>query len=98
MSLQQQMRDAMIADGRSRYRLSKETGVAAETLSRFYHGERGLSAAAMEKLADALGLELQPVKPARAKRKAGKASKPKAGRKGKAKRKATKRTPKRKGE
>ena len=64
-TLQQQMREVMIADGRSRYRLSKETGIAAETLSRFYHGDRGLSAAAMDKMAAVLGLELRPVKPGR---------------------------------
>jgi len=91
------LRHAIEAGELSRYRICKMTGIDPATLSRFYHGQQGLSLETFDKVAVTLGLELRPVKPARAKRKAGKASKPKPGRKGKAKRKATKRTPKRKG-
>lgn len=54
-----------IRDGdKSRYRLSKETGVEESALSRLMSGERGLSIEAAEKVAVALGLEIiiRPVK------------------------------------
>jgi len=65
MSITQQLRDAMDESGRSRYALAKETGIDMSTLHRFYWGLGNLSAHGIDKLADALGLELQPKRPAR---------------------------------
>jgi len=42
----------------SRYRISKESGVAASQLSRLVNGERGLSIEAMERVAEVLGFEI----------------------------------------
>jgi transcriptional regulator with XRE-family HTH domain len=60
-----QVRDAIESSGRTRYRIAKETGVAAETLSRFISGERGLSTAALDAIAGYLGWSLSvPAQPA----------------------------------
>ena len=42
----------------SRYRIAQESGVSQGQLSRFVHGHTGLSAQALEQVADALGLEI----------------------------------------
>ena len=42
----------------SQYRLAKIAGVDKGALSRFVHGQRGLMTSSVDKLADALGLEL----------------------------------------
>jgi len=48
-----------IADcGMSQYRLGKECGIAASTLSRFMRGERTLSPDALERIAARLGLKV----------------------------------------
>lgn len=52
------MRKAIEASGKTRYRLSQETGIDQAQLSRFMTGEKGLSFDAMERLADALGIEM----------------------------------------
>jgi len=78
----------MQADPRSLNQLAKDSGVDVATLSRFGNHIRGLSMPAADALAAVLSLDYRP------------ATKPKPGRKpkaGKPKRKATKRTPKRKG-
>jgi transcriptional regulator with XRE-family HTH domain len=46
------------ASGKSRYALSKETGIEESALSRFMAGARGLSIESIEKLTKALGCEL----------------------------------------
>ncbi|MDY0170870.1 MAG: helix-turn-helix domain-containing protein [Thermoguttaceae bacterium] len=60
------LRQAIETCGRSRYRLSKETGIDPAVLCRFVHRQAGLSLDSIDALAAALGLELRPVKPARA--------------------------------
>ena len=60
------LRQAMQADGRSLNQLARETGVDVATLSRFGNSIRGLSQPASDALAMILGLDYQPVKPARA--------------------------------
>lgn len=62
-SILQQVRKAIESGGKTRYRLSKETGIAQSQLSRLMTGEEGLSVENLERLADALGLEvvLRPV-------------------------------------
>ena len=44
--------------GESAYRLDRETGVSNACLSRFLRGERGLTLASVDKLANHLGLRL----------------------------------------
>ncbi|MEP0846411.1 MAG: helix-turn-helix transcriptional regulator [Phycisphaerae bacterium] len=52
------MRKAMETSGQSRYRISKETGIAESVLSRFMSGETALTVETAERLADYLGLEI----------------------------------------
>jgi transcriptional regulator with XRE-family HTH domain len=52
------LRQAIEMDPRSRYRLSKETGIEQSQLSRFMAGTRILGIESIEKLAKALGFEL----------------------------------------
>lgn len=58
------IRRAILASGKSRYRLWQETGISQGQLSEFMAGTKGLSVEALEKLADCLGLRItvQPVK------------------------------------
>ena len=56
--LTEQLRQAVLTCGETRYAISKATGVSQVTLSRFVHGERGLSMEAMDALGQYLGLEL----------------------------------------
>lgn len=52
------LRKAMESSGQSRYRISKETGIAESVLSRFMSGETALTVETVERLADYLGLEI----------------------------------------
>ena len=54
----EEIRKAVKASGKTRYRLSKASGVSEAQLSRLMSRERGLSADNLERLADALGLEI----------------------------------------
>ena len=56
--LLEDMKRAIDESGMSRYRISKESGVAASQLSRLVNGERGLSIEAMERVAEVLGFEI----------------------------------------
>ncbi|GAB5444703.1 MAG: hypothetical protein Fues2KO_50520 [Fuerstiella sp.] len=53
----EQLRGAIEASEKSRYRIARETGISESQLSRFMTGEKGLSPDAMEKVADCLNLE-----------------------------------------
>ena len=55
----ERIRKAIEASGKSRYRLWKDSGVSQAQLSRLMSGESGMSADNIEKLADALGLEIK---------------------------------------
>ncbi|MBK9126491.1 MAG: helix-turn-helix transcriptional regulator [Phycisphaerales bacterium] len=46
------MRKAMETSGQSRYRISKETGIAESVLSRFMSGETALTVETVGRLAD----------------------------------------------
>ena len=48
--------------GLTRYAIAVRTGIDQGTLSKFMKGERGLSLAAIDKLMDALGLDITPRK------------------------------------
>jgi transcriptional regulator with XRE-family HTH domain len=56
------LRRAIRECGMTRYAISVRTGIDQATLSRFMKRERGLSLAAIDKLMDALGLEVRPRK------------------------------------
>ena len=52
------IRKAVEASEKTCYRLSKESGISEAALSRLMSGERGLNTDSLEKLADALELEI----------------------------------------
>jgi len=53
-----QVRDAVASAGVTRYRISKETGIAQATLTRFMSGERGLPMTTLDILGEYLDLEI----------------------------------------
>ena len=53
-----EIRDAIEASGKTRYRIAQESGIAESVLSRLMSGERGLNIDSFEKLANALELEI----------------------------------------
>ena len=57
-----QIRKAILMCGMSRYAIAKQTGIGADMLCRFVHGERGLSSENTDKLCAFLGLELRPIR------------------------------------
>ena len=67
--LSDQIRTAVDASGKSRYRIAKELGIAESTISRFMSGQGGLSMDNLDALADLLGLNLAVSKRATAKTK-----------------------------
>src|SRR4051794_5229050 len=54
----EELRRAIEESGTSRYALARSVGISDSALSRFMSGERGLNLAALDKLVDALGLEI----------------------------------------
>ena len=58
LKLSDQVRRAVDASGLSRYRISKELGVAESTMSRFMAGKGGLSMEHLDALAALLGLNI----------------------------------------
>jgi transcriptional regulator with XRE-family HTH domain len=59
--IEQQLRDAITASGRSLNQLSQESGVNDSQLSRFLRGRRSLTMATAGALCKVLGLQLCPV-------------------------------------
>lgn len=57
-----QLRRAIRDCGMTRYAIAVRTGIDQASLSKFMTGERGLSLAAIDKLMDAMGLEIRPRK------------------------------------
>ena len=53
-----EIRQALANCGQTRYAISKGTGIAESTLSRFMAGERGLPTKTLDKLADYLDLHV----------------------------------------
>ena len=53
-----QLRRIIAECGLSRYEIARRSGVDKAALSRFAHGERGLTTETLDRLAEALGLEL----------------------------------------
>lgn len=58
-----QLRRAIDQSGLTRYRIAKETGIGEATLSKFYRGQRGLSATALDRLGEFLNLTITINKP-----------------------------------
>jgi transcriptional regulator with XRE-family HTH domain len=56
--LSEQIRQAVRDCGLTRYAISKATGIAESTLSRFVAGERGLPLKTLDRLADFLDLNI----------------------------------------
>ena len=52
------IREAIRGSGLTRYRIAKDSGVSESTLCRFMVGEQDLTTATMDKVADALGVEV----------------------------------------
>jgi transcriptional regulator with XRE-family HTH domain len=63
-----QLRQIMANSGLSRYEIAKRSGVDEAALSRFASGERGLTTDTLDRLTQALGLELRQVRKPRAKK------------------------------
>jgi hypothetical protein len=57
-TLSEQLRQAIDASGKTRYRIWKESGVSQARLSLFMAGKAGLSIPAIDKLGQLLGLRL----------------------------------------
>ncbi len=55
----EQIREAIKASPKSRYRLAKDSGVSESHLSRLMSGKRGLGIDGLERLAIALELEIK---------------------------------------
>ena len=53
-----QVREAIDDCGVTRYRISQDTGIDESTLSKFYHGQRGMSLDNLNVLFDYLGLRI----------------------------------------
>lgn len=62
-TLTEQLRQAIDASTKTRYRISKDTGISQSVLSLFCSGQRGLSLAAVDVLVCYLNLELKPRTP-----------------------------------
>lgn len=57
-TLSDQLRQFIETADVSRYRISQQTGISQSLLSRFMHGTAGLSVDSLDKLGDALDLQL----------------------------------------
>lgn len=62
LPISDQLREAIESSELSRYRISKETGIAQSTLSEFINTNRSLSLANIDKVCELLDLELVPRK------------------------------------
>jgi transcriptional regulator with XRE-family HTH domain len=57
-TLTDQIRDAVQESGLTCYRICAETGIDKGSMSKFLNGQRGLSLAHLDKLAELLGLRI----------------------------------------
>jgi hypothetical protein len=58
-----QLRQVVLDCGQTRYAICRATGIGQDVLSRFIHGERGLSMEVLDVLGDYLGLRIVADKP-----------------------------------
>ena len=54
----EQLKDAILNCGKTRYRIAQETDITEATLSKYIHGHHGLSQETADILAEYLGLRL----------------------------------------
>ncbi|MCY2953422.1 MAG: hypothetical protein NTU53_15805 [Planctomycetota bacterium] len=54
----QQLREAINASGKSRYRICKEIELGESTMSHFMHGQCGLQLSTIDRLGELLGLRI----------------------------------------
>jgi hypothetical protein len=66
-TLTDQIRKAIETGGKTRYQISKETGIDEATLSRFMYGKGGLSMAGLDAIGKSLGLQIVAGKPSKKK-------------------------------
>jgi transcriptional regulator with XRE-family HTH domain len=59
MKFSDQMRQAIETSGKTRYRISKESGISQASLSRFMAGKQGFSADTIDLICECLGLEVR---------------------------------------
>jgi len=64
MSILNELRHAISTCGRTHADLARELGLQRSQIHRFAHGERNLHPETLDRLADALDLELRPKEPA----------------------------------
>ncbi len=57
-TISEQLREAILSSGVSRYEISKQTGVSQAALSKFILGHRGISTKAMDAVGIFLGLTI----------------------------------------
>ncbi len=62
-SISEQLRQILADCGLSQYEIAKRSGVDKGALSRFAHGQSGLTTETLDRLAEVLGLELVARKP-----------------------------------
>lgn len=58
LKLSDQIRQAIAESEHTRYRICQATGLNEAALSKFFHGERGMSLESIDKLAEFLELEI----------------------------------------
>ena len=63
LPISDQLRRVILDCGQTRYAICKATGIGQDVLSRFIHGERGLSMEVLDTLGDYLGLRIVADKP-----------------------------------
>ena len=66
-----QLRQLVLNCGQTRYAICKATGIGQDVLSRFIHGERGLSMEVLDTLGEYLGLRIVTDKPTSKAKKGG---------------------------
>ena len=82
--LSDQIREAVLRAGKTRYRIALETGISESLLSRFVRGKAGLSMESIDKLCELIGARLEwedrGPQPKRPKRKAARSKTKRKGR------------------
>lgn len=57
-TISDQVRQAIDASGLTRYEIAKRAGIDQSALSKFYHGQRGITTETLDKIAKVLGLRI----------------------------------------
>lgn len=65
MTISEVLRQVVIDSGLSHYRVAKMAGTTPTIIGRFVNEQKGLRLSTADRLAEAMGLELKPIKTAR---------------------------------